>query len=288
MNTSADWFPDPQGRHEHRWFDGVEWTDEVSSHGLRSTDPLGVDAKRVTGTTQPSEIEAQVRAHDAQSPPRDLPAPQDDTGLLDQSTLVMNQKTKLIEVNTEFAIYNASGVQVGAIRQVGQSRFKKTFRFLGTADQLFTHILQIVDHEGVPVLVLTRPRKFMKSRIVVADGAGNQIGQIVQRNVFGKIRFGLEANGNEVGELRAENWRAWNFGIVDTTGREVARITKTFEGVMKTMFTSADNYVLRVHAPLSDPLRALTLATAASVDLALKQDGRGLGAFDIFDLFWDF
>ena len=43
------------------------------------------------------------------------------------------------------------------------------------------------------------------------------------------------------------------------------------------MFTTADNYVLQIHRPLEDPLRSLVVASAVSVDLALKQDSRGLG-----------
>ena len=57
----------------------------------------------------------------------------------------------------------------------------------------------------------------------------------------------------------------------------MARITKTWEGLAKTMFTTADNYVLQIHAPLADPIRSLVVASAVSVDLALKQDSRGLG-----------
>ena len=76
---------------------------------------------------------------------------------------------------------------------------------------------------------------------------------------------------------RQENWRAWNFRIEDHTGAEVARITKTFEGVAKTLFTTADNYVVQIHTRLPQPLNALVVASALSVDTALKQDSRGLG-----------
>jgi hypothetical protein len=38
------------------------------------------------------------------------------------------------------------------------------------------------------------------------------------------------------------------------------------------MFTTADNYVIHIHRPLEDPLRALVVASAVSVDTALKQD----------------
>jgi uncharacterized protein YxjI len=99
----------------------------------------------------------------------------------------------------------------------------------------------------------------------------------VQENVFGKIRFALQAGDRAVGSINAENWRAWNFSIRDHTDTEVARITKTWEGLAKTMFSTADNYVVQIHRPLEEPLRSLVVASALSVDTALKQDKRGLG-----------
>jgi Protein of unknown function (DUF2510) len=37
----SGWFPDPHGRHEHRWFNGTAWTADVSDAGQRFIDPLG-------------------------------------------------------------------------------------------------------------------------------------------------------------------------------------------------------------------------------------------------------
>lgn len=45
----------------------------------------------------------------------------------------------------------------------------------------------------------------------------------------------------------------------------------------KTMFTTADNYVVQVHRPLPDPLASLVVGSALTVDTALKQDQRGFG-----------
>lgn len=39
--TPAGWFPDPLARHEHRYFNGVSWTSDVSDGGQRMVDPLG-------------------------------------------------------------------------------------------------------------------------------------------------------------------------------------------------------------------------------------------------------
>ena len=57
----------------------------------------------------------------------------------------------------------------------------------------------------------------------------------------------------------------------------MARITKTWEGVAKTLFTTADNFVVHIHRPLDEPLRSLVVASAPGVDTALTQDSRGLG-----------
>ena len=35
-NPAANWYPDPTGRHEHRYWDGNAWTDHVSDRGVRN------------------------------------------------------------------------------------------------------------------------------------------------------------------------------------------------------------------------------------------------------------
>ena len=292
--TPADWYPDPYGRHELRYWDGEMWTDHVSSNGKQSTDPAAqaapggaINAIDQIGVSNrpadPNKIAGQVAAHQMRAEAKGQQVnPLAGQGvsasdLLGQQLFVVNQKAKLIEVNNEYAIYNRDGAQIGAVRQVGQSTLKKVVRVVSSLDQFMTHHLQVVDLSGAVVLTLTRPAKFVKSRVVVNDAAGNQIGEIVQNNVFGKIKFALVAHGQEVGSINAENWRAWNFNITDAHGQEVARITKTFEGLLKTAFTTADNYVVEVHQELVDPLRQLVVAAALSVDTALKQDSRGFG-----------
>jgi len=275
------------GRHEYRYWDGNIWTDHVASHGRQSTDPVASQpAKTVAGQQTAPKVQTQVDKHAQSAAKRGAPtesamAPTEG-GLLDQPILVVNQKWKFIEVNTEFAIYDANGNQIGAVRQVGQSMLKKVVRFLGDLDQYFTHKYQVVDESGTPVLLITRPAKIFKSRVIVQDAMGAEVGQIIQRNVFGKIRFGFEVGGQDIGGIFAENWRAWNFSIRDGNDTEVARVTKTFEGLLKTAFTTADNYVLQVHHQLPDPLRQMVYASAVTIDTALKQDARGLNAGSLF------
>ena len=270
--TPANWHPDPFGRHELRYWDGAQWTEHVSSHARQSIDPP-VGGSAVPTTKRPTEkIVADVAKTGAGT------GVQGGGTIFTEPVLVVNQKAKLIEVNNEYAIYDQNGTQLGAVRQVGQSAAKKVLRVISNVDQYLTHKLQVVDVQGNVLLALTRPAKLVKSKVIVHDGQGRELGAIVQQNAIGKIRFSLETGGGQqIGLIQAENWRAWNFRISDHTDTEIARITKTWEGLAKTMFTTADNFVVQIHGPLDEPLRSLVVASSLAVDTALKQDSRGLG-----------
>ncbi|HEY0398587.1 MAG TPA: DUF2510 domain-containing protein, partial [Acidimicrobiia bacterium] len=203
MSQPADWYPDPAGRHEHRYWDGSRWTEHVSSHGRQSVDPDVTAAAPPTVARPTEKIVRDVAKAGATGT-----GPGGGT-VFTEPVLVVNQKAKLIEVNNEYAIFDAHGTQIGAVRQVGQSALKKVARVLTSYDQFMTHKLQVVDMGGNVLLAVTRPAKLMKSRIIVADGAGRELGRVVQQNVFGKIRFSLEAGGAPLGSINAENWRAW-------------------------------------------------------------------------------
>ncbi|MFF1357342.1 phospholipid scramblase-related protein [Streptomyces sp. NPDC058297] len=220
----------------------------------------------------PAKVQRQVQ-HQAGV----APTGQGGGSLFTEPVLVVNQKAKLIELTNEYTVMDQNGAQIGSVVQVGQSTLKKVARFVSSLDQFMTHKLEIRDAYGQPQLVMTRPAKFMKSRVVVERPDGSPVGEIVQQNMIGKINFGINVNGQQIGAIKAENWRAWNFSIVDHADNEVARITKTWEGLAKTMFTTADNYVLQIHYQLPEPLLSLVVATALTVDTALKQDSRGFG-----------
>ncbi|WP_330180846.1 phospholipid scramblase-related protein [Nocardia sp. NBC_01503] len=191
--------------------------------------------------------------------------------------LVVNQKVKLIEMANEYSVFDQHGRQIGAVVEVGQSALKKAVRFMSSYDQFMTHKLEIRDGQGQTMLRVTRPAKVFKSRFLIEHGSGQPIGEIIQENMIGKINFSFVVNGQQIGGIRAENWRAWNFMIHDHTGQEVARITKTWEGLLKNMFTTADNYVVQIHRQLPQPLLSMVVASGLAIDTALKQDSRGWG-----------
>lgn len=278
----AAWYDDPTRRFEHRYWDGSRWTEHVSSGGVASTDPFGtsgVPATRLDRFDSALTLgnEGKPATIDKQLAKVGGPVAGGGGGLFTEPILIVNQKAKLIELNNQYSVFDQAGTQIAAVNQVGQSTLKKAARLLTSLDQFMTHRLEVRDQAGHVVLGITRPAKVLKSTVVVSDGTGSEIGKIVQQNVLGKIKFGLQANGQELGSIKAENWRAWNFRIEDAAGQEIARVTKTWEGIAKTMFTTADNYVVQIVQRPPEPLLSLVIASALSIDTALKQDNRGFG-----------
>ena len=279
MDNPAAWHPDPTGRHQLRYWDGQDWTEHVSDHGVQAIDADLTkkstldkidDALSFGNRIDPAKIQQQVG---------DISAANIGSGggtLFTESILVVNQKLKLIELNNQYSVFDSSGKQIASVNQVGQSTAKKLLRLVSSLDQFLTHKLEISDMKGQVLLRLTRPAKVFKSTVIVSDGTDREVGRIVQENMIGKINFSLQVGQQQIGAIKGENWRAWDFRIEDASGTEVARITKKFEGIAKTLFTTADNYVLNIHRPLEQPLISLVVAAALSIDTALKQDARGL------------
>ncbi|HEY7874177.1 MAG TPA: phospholipid scramblase-related protein [Actinomycetota bacterium] len=197
--------------------------------------------------------------------------------LLTEERLVVNQKAKLIELTNQYLIRDAEGNELGRIQQEGQSTLKKVLRFVGDVDQFLTHTMAIYDSTDTKLVEVVRPRKVFKSKFEVKDGSGRMVGRILQNNVFGKITFEFQdASETKLGAIKAENWRAWDFAIVDANDNEIGRIDKKFVGVAKAMFTTADNYVVDIQPSVTGDLRLMVLGAALAVDTALKQDTRFL------------
>ncbi len=294
------WYADPYSRYPLRYFDGGQWTAYVSDGATTWTDPAAAAPAAAPGPGHGSPsvpgaasdavaaVERLVDAPVGEKSPEEIAAQAASVAgsyeygrlgggtVFTEPVLVVNQKAKIVELNNEYGIYDREGRLIGGITQFGQSTMKKVARLLTDYDQFMTHKLLIHDAAGTPLLYVERPAKVFKSRILVRDASGREVGEIKQENVFGKIRFSLVSGGAKVGAIKAQNWWAWNFRIEDHTGAEVARIDKTWEGLAKAVFTTADNYVVRIHRQLEEPLRSLVVASAVSVDLALKQDSRGL------------
>lgn len=191
--------------------------------------------------------------------------------LLAQSVLVVEQKKSILDVSTNYRIFDDEGNQIGGVRQVDQGVGQKLLRFVSNLDRYLKFAFEVTDASGNVVLKLTRPPKFMKSHLHVEDGAGNAIGEIVQENVLGRKNFSLVSDGAAVGEMAGKNWRDRRFTVSDIQGKPVAQVSKHFEG-LRGVFHAEDKYVVRLEDHAEDPLRTLAVAAGVCLDVALHQE----------------
>lgn len=297
--VAGGWHPDPIGRHEFRYWDGIKWTEHVASKGRQSIDPFTKappaatsnraataisDASTVLraqasaalraqassllkGPTIPGlnpnrgaqKIQRQVQRLGLSEAPGPVVA-----GVFDEPVLVINQRGKLVELRAEFAIHDQHGRQLAAVR-----------------GKRMSSRMQVVDMNGNDIIELRREGSVMSSKVAIADANGVKIGRIVPSLSWKELDrdYKFETPDKQlIGSVFSEDvdrsrarHRHRNFNVQDANGMVVARISKTRAGLAKEMFTKGDNYVLEFPRAVADPLRSLSVAAVLVIDAAFHQ-----------------
>jgi uncharacterized protein YxjI len=192
--------------------------------------------------------------------------------LLNEPVLVVRQKLKLVELRNEYGVFDPGGRQIGAVAQVAQSPLAFLTRLFTSWDVALPITLEIRGPGG-PELLVQKPWFTWRCQVTRPDG--RQIGQIVKQIRLGKARFALlDPGGTQLGEVRAENWRAKDFSVRDGAGQVLARVTKRWAG-LRELFTDADTYVVEVLPTAAEPLRSLAVASCLVIDVVMKQKDYG-------------
>ncbi len=203
------------------------------------------------------------------------PAFTEDGTLLGSSIIVVNQRSKLIEVVTEYELFGLDGTHLATCRQFDMHWFHQFARIVSKVDQFLTYRFQIIATDGTHLGYLERPAKVFRSTVKFWNERNEPIGFIRQENIFGKKKFTIsDGAGQPIGNIAADGLSAWDVRV-SFGGVEVAHLYKTWEGWLRNALTAADRYVMQINQPLQAHLQQLTIMCALTIDLALKQDSRG-------------
>ncbi len=189
--------------------------------------------------------------------------------LLAQQVLIVKQKLKLVELRNDYAVLDQSGRQIGAVVQATQSPLAFLARVFTSWDVTLPITLHILGPGTVTELIVHKPWFTWRCQVVRPDGV--VLGEITKQIRLGRARFTLlDPRGARLGEVRARNWRAKDFSVLDGAGQPIARVTKRWAG-LRELFTDADTYVVEVSPAAVDPLRSLAVATCLVIDVVMKQ-----------------
>ena len=189
--------------------------------------------------------------------------------LLAQQVLIVKQKLKLVELRNDYAVLDQSGRQIGAVVQATQSPLAFLARVFTSWDVTLPITLHILGPGTVTELIVHKPWFTWRCQVVRPDGV--VVGEITKQIRLGRARFTLlDPRGARLGEVRARNWRAKDFSVLDGAGQPIARVTKRWAG-LRELFTDADTYVVEVSPAAVDPLRSLAVATCLVIDVVMKQ-----------------
>lgn len=132
------------------------------------------------------------------------------------------------------------------------------------------------EQDDMPVLLtLKRGLKFLRSKVTIIDGDGNEIGYFKSKLFsFGGGFYIYDRNDNLIGEVKG-NWKGFNFKITTPEGRELGTVDKKWGGVMKELFTSADTYHIKLADDLgtNPAMAAILLAAGIAIDVVFKEKG---------------
>jgi len=262
--AAADWYPDPFARHEHRYWDGVGWTHHVATRGSQSTDPPVASQALAPATPESLKLVA-----------RELRKARVVAGasagggtLLSEPVLVVNRVPRFKAL---YIVYNQYGQYVGELREPRQA-------FLERATVWNKRRYLILDKDGTVVISLVPAFSLLRSRMIVLDAGGVEVGQLVERHGILEVGLGLVSSGEKVGAIYGE---PWDFYPRDAHDNDIGRIAK---------FTRSVNYVIQIQPSLPEPLRTLVVAAALSMDIragelqererAAKRASRGGGGDD--------
>lgn len=168
----ANWYPDPLGRFDQRFWDGGQWTQHVAARGWQGLDPADIV------TTQPA-------AHRPPESNPDVQASIPDAGagdLLAQLLLVINQKAHSFGSTVGYGIFDQRGRRLATVSEVGRNvatRLHDGQRHRTDGNRAYW--LEVADVSGHVVLTAALPEKELEKRTVfIGGGNGRPVGEIVQ------------------------------------------------------------------------------------------------------------
>lgn len=192
--------------------------------------------------------------------------------VLSKNIFIVKEHVGILKAANNYDVFDAeSGNLLLECREENLGFFTKLFRF--TKYKRYTPFnLEIKTPEGETLVVVKRGISLFLSKVEIFSGENELLGTLKQKlfSIGGAFKV-LGDNDQEICELKGK-WTGWDFKFI-SGDYEFAHISKTWAGIGKELFTSADNYVLKISedVPEDDSARKLILGAVMCIDMVLKE-----------------
>lgn len=191
---------------------------------------------------------------------------------LNRNLFLVKEHVGMFKAANNFDIYDPeSGELILECREEKLGLMTKLLRFTDYKRMTPFHV-EIRTPSGEPVVSVKRGVSIFLSKVDVLDEGMQRIGGFKQKFFsLGGAFSVLGAEDQPLCDLKGK-WTGWDFRFL-AGDSELAHVTKKWSGLGKELFTSADNYVLKIseQVPENNPVRQLILSAVMCIDMVLKE-----------------
>lgn len=184
---------------------------------------------------------------------------------LERDTYIVDQKVKLFGSKKTYKLLDSEGNQIGTIDQTRTPLEKILCMFIDKKKHPFT--MELRDNDGNLIGTISRPITLFLANTSIKNASGKEVAQLKQKFTLRKAKLEITTPaGKKMATLKG-TWGQWDFEIQDPAEKPIGSIeSKLFN--LKSMFTNADKYAVKLDASITDEdLRLAIITAAASLDV---------------------
>ncbi|MDQ4071704.1 MAG: phospholipid scramblase family protein [Actinomycetota bacterium] len=186
--------------------------------------------------------------------------------MLERDALILQRPAIEGTFRNEYAVLDERGKRIGTLTETRPAALGSRLGLAVAGLPLLPITLELQDEFGAPVVEMAKPWGRMVTHVTRGDGS--PLGCVRRRWRLGKSRFELVSDDTTVGQVRAQNWRATEFTVVDAKGSALARAEKQRRVVddRDPAEVNAERYLIRIDEHAAEPLRSLAVGAALALE----------------------
>lgn len=192
--------------------------------------------------------------------------------ILNNNLFFVKEHRGIFKAANNYDIINPNSQELMLLcREQNLGFFSKMLRFTDYK-RMTPFDIEITTPTGESILRVKRGVSFFVSTVEVFNEKEQLIGKFKQQffSLGGKFNV-LDVDDRVVCTLKGK-WTSWDFKFMQDN-QELAHVSKKWAGIGRELFTSADNYMLKINEVVkeNDPKRTLILAAVMCIDMVLKE-----------------